>query len=184
MPTPGYISIEGETQGLISQGATTFDSITNEWQAGHEDEIMVQAFEHSVIIPCDPLSGVPTGSRIHKPMSFTCSLNKAVPLLYNALFNGELLTKVTMKWYRTQGSEQEHFFTTQLEDALIVDINATMPHVKDPSKRDLTQLVTVQMTYRKIVVEHVVANTSGADDWQQSGGGAAGAASAVAGMLG
>ena len=30
MPMPAYLTIEGETQGLISQGATTFDSIVNE----------------------------------------------------------------------------------------------------------------------------------------------------------
>lgn len=166
MPMPAYLTLEGETQGLISQGATTFDSITNEWQEGHEDEIMVQGFDHSVITPRDPQSGNPTGSRIHQPFVFTCTLNKAVPLMYNALVTGELLTKAELRWYRTQQSEQVHFFTTALEEALIVDIKCRMPHAKAPETRDYTQIVDVYMTYRKIIWEHVVAGTSGSDDWR------------------
>ncbi|KZK78898.1 Major exported protein [Pseudovibrio sp. Ad46] len=42
MPTPAYITIEGSTQGPITQGAFTEDSVGNVWQEGHEDEIMVQ----------------------------------------------------------------------------------------------------------------------------------------------
>jgi len=166
MPTQAYISIEGETQGLITQGATTFDSVTNEWQSGHEDEIMIQAVDHAVITPRDPQSGNPTGSRIHQPFKFTCTLNKAVPLMYNSLVTGELLPKVEMKWYRIQASEQVHFFTTAFEEALIVDINCAMPHIKAQENQDFTQLVDVKMTYRKITWEHVVAGTSGSDDWR------------------
>ena len=166
MPMPAYLTIEGETQGNISQGAGTFDSIVNEWQQGHEDEIMVQAFDHAVVTPRDPQSGSPTGTRIHQPFVFTSTLNKAVPLMYNALVTGELLPTVELKWYRTQGSEQVHFFTTKLEEALIVDINTKMPHAKDPKTQDYTQLVDVKMVYRKITWEHVVAGTSGSDDWR------------------
>ncbi len=166
MPMPAYLSIEGKNQGLISAGAGTFDSIVNEWQQGHEDEIMVHEFKHAVITPRDPLSGAPTGSRLHEPFSFTCTLNKAVPLMYNALVSGEFMNKVELRWYRTQGAEQVHFFSTILEDALIVDIKTEMPHVKEPTKQEYTQLVEVQMTYRKISWEHISAGTSGADDWR------------------
>ncbi|WP_160116741.1 type VI secretion system tube protein TssD, partial [Pseudovibrio ascidiaceicola] len=61
MPTPAYITIEGSTQGPITQGAFTEDSVGNVWQEGHEDEIMVQAIDHTVIIPRDIQSGQPAG---------------------------------------------------------------------------------------------------------------------------
>ncbi len=54
MPTPAYISIEGSTQGSITQGAFTEASVGNIWQEGHENEILVQAIEHRVTIPRDP----------------------------------------------------------------------------------------------------------------------------------
>ncbi|MDR0807078.1 MAG: Hcp family type VI secretion system effector [Enterobacteriaceae bacterium] len=167
MPTPCYISIEGKTQGNITAGAFTAESVGNIFVEGHENEMLVQEFQHNVTVPTDPQSGQPSGQRAHKPFIFTVALNKAVPLLYNALASGEMLPKVQLKWYRTSvDGKQEHFFTTSLEDATIVDINLTMPHCQEPTQKEFTQLMAVSMAYRKIVWEHTVAGTSGADDWR------------------
>lgn len=122
MPTPAYISIHGKTQGNITQGAFTADSVGNVYQEGHEDQILVQEVEHLIATPTDPQSGQPSGQRVHKPFIFTASLNKATPLLYQALAAGEMLpeveVEVKVKWYRTSTEgKQEHFFTTRLEDA-------------------------------------------------------------------
>ncbi|ELJ8670188.1 type VI secretion system effector Hcp-2, partial [Vibrio cholerae] len=54
MPTPCYISIEGQTQGLITAGACTADSIGDSFVEGHEDEMLVQQFDHVVTVPTDP----------------------------------------------------------------------------------------------------------------------------------
>lgn len=167
MPTPCYISIEGKTQGNITAGAFTAESVGNIFVTGHEDEMLVQEFLHNVTVPTDPQSGQPAGQRAHKPFIFTVALNKAVPLLYNALASGEMLTKVELKWYRTSiEGKQEHFFTTSLEDATIVDINLHMPHCQSPTDKEYTQLMAVSLAYRKIVWEHTIAGTSGSDDWR------------------
>ncbi|MDP5566664.1 type VI secretion system tube protein TssD, partial [Pseudomonas aeruginosa] len=52
-------------------GAFTEDSVGNTYQEGHEDQVMVQGFNHEVIIPRDPQSGQPTGQRVHKPVVIT-----------------------------------------------------------------------------------------------------------------
>ncbi len=54
MAQPAYIKIEGSTQGLISSGASTPESIGNRYQLGHEDEIMAQEVAHIVTVPTDP----------------------------------------------------------------------------------------------------------------------------------
>lgn len=167
MPTPCYISIEGQTQGNITAGAFTADSVGNIYVEGHEDEMLVQQFDHIVTVPTDPQSGQPSGQRTHMPFKFTVALNKAVPLLYNALVSGEALTKVTLNWYRTSmEGKQEHFFTTELTDATIIDINSQMPHCQDPGKKEFTQLIEVSLAYRKITWDHTIAGTSGSDDWR------------------
>ncbi|MBU3058117.1 type VI secretion system tube protein TssD, partial [Pseudomonas indica] len=51
MPTPAYLSLEGTKQGLITAGTFTEDSVGNIFQEGHEDQILVQAYNHQVIIP-------------------------------------------------------------------------------------------------------------------------------------
>lgn len=167
MPTPAYLSIEGATQGPITKGAFTSQSVGNIYQEGHEDEILVEAFNHVVTVPTDVQSGQPTGQRVHKPLTITKVFDKSSPLLYTALTTGEKLNKVEVKWYRTNPEgKQEHYFTIKLEDAIITHINARMPNCQDPSQAHFTHLEDVSFTYRKITWTHEVGGTSGSDDWR------------------
>lgn len=167
MPTPAYLSIEGETQGNMTSGTFTADSVGNVYQEGHEDEILVQAFAHQCTVPTDVQSGQPTGQRLHKPLTITKVFDKSSPLLYVALSTGERLTKCELKWFRTSAAGvQEHYYTTALEDAVITDIKSYMPNCQDPSKSHFTHLEDVSFTYRKIIWTHEVAGTSGEDDWR------------------
>ncbi|WP_339446908.1 Hcp family type VI secretion system effector [Pseudomonas sp. EA_5y_Pfl2_R50] len=167
MATPAYMSITGEKQGLITAGAFTADSVGNTFQEGHEDEVMVQAFHHDVIIPRDPQSGQPTGQRVHKPVKITKVFDKSSPLLQAALTSGERLSKVEIKWFRTsaQGT-QEHYYTTVLEDAILVSAKDYMHNCQDPATACFTHLEDIEMTYRKITWTHEVSGTSGSDDWR------------------
>jgi len=167
MPTPAYLTIEGETQGPITSGTFTADSVGNTYQEGHEDEILVEAFKHNVTIPRDPQSGQPTGQRVHKPLTITKVFDKSSPLIYNALTSGEKMTKCELKFYRTStAGQQEHYFTIELEDAIIVDIQAYMPNCQDPAQSHFTNLEDVSFSYRKITWRHEVSGTEGSDDWR------------------
>jgi type VI secretion system secreted protein Hcp len=168
MPIPAFIDIKGKTQGHITKGAFTGDSVGNVYVEGHEDEIMAQEIQHKVSTPTDPQSGQPTGQRVHKPFTFTCSLNKAIPLLYQALAAGEVLPTVEVKWLRTsQEGKQEHFFTTKLEDATVVDIDMVLPHAQDATMADFSQLIKISLAYRKVTWTHVVSGTEASDDWRK-----------------
>src|SRR5699024_8699786 len=102
--------------------------------------MLVQAIYHEDTFPTDTHKSQLSGQRVHKAFKFTVALNKAVPLMYNALAAGELLPKVEVKWYRTSmEGKQEHFFTTLIEDAIIVDMDLVMPHCLDPEKANFTQ---------------------------------------------
>lgn len=71
MPAPCYISIEGKTQGNITAGVFTSDSVGNIYVQGHEDQMLVHTFNHVVTVPTDPQSGQPSGPRVHKSFKFT-----------------------------------------------------------------------------------------------------------------
>ena len=167
MPTPAYLTIEGVSQGNITEGAFTEDSVGNIFQEEHENEILVEAFSHTVTVPTDPQSGQPTGQRVHKPLTITKIFDKSSPLLYTALCTGEKLPTCELKWYRTSVSgTQEHYFTIKLEDAIITNIEARMPNCQDPSQASFTHLEDVSFSYRKITWTHEKASTSGDDDWR------------------
>ena len=55
-----------------------------------------------------------------------------------------------------------------MEDAIITDIDLFMPNAQDKNNNDKTELFKVSLNYRKIVWEHVIAGTSGSDDWRNA----------------
>ena len=165
MATPAYMSVTGAKQGLITAGAFTPDSVGNTYQEGHEDQVMVQGFSHDVIIPRDPQSGQPTGQRVHKPVCITKVFDKSSPLLLAALTSGERMTEVVIEWYRTSADgNQEYYYTTTLEDAVIVNIKSYMHNCQDPDNLHFTHLEDVHFSYRKITWTHETSGTSGSDD--------------------
>ena len=48
MANHGYMTLIGETQGLISAGCSTQESIGNKCQEGHRDQIMVLSYNHKM----------------------------------------------------------------------------------------------------------------------------------------
>jgi type VI secretion system secreted protein Hcp len=159
--------IEGLNQGLITSGANSMESMGNRYQQDHTDEITVQGFKHDILIPRDPQSGQPSGQRVHQPLIITKIFDKSSPLLYAALTSGERLGTIYIHWFRTSMTgTQEHYFTHELTDAMIVDIKAYSPNALDPSMAHFTQMEDISFTYRAISWTHEIAGTSGSDDWR------------------
>ncbi len=163
MPTPAYMTIKGERQGLISAGTSTEESIGNIYQLGREDQILVQALSHGIFVPM----GSSSGHRMHKPLIITKVIDKSSPLINIALCSAEVLSTCRVEWYRTsaQGT-QEHFYTMELEDALIIGSEVVMPHCQDLHNAHLTQLEKVHFSYRRITWKHEVSRTMGSDEWR------------------
>jgi len=167
MNNPVFISIKGSTQGLITEGAITPESVGNSYQDGHENEAMVKSFSHEINIPRDSQSGQPSGQRTHEPLVISKLFDKSSPLLYNALTTGETLEEVELKWYRTSyAGKPEHFYSMVLEDAVIVNIEATMNAEAGEKTTQVAPLEKIAFSYRKITWRHEAASTSGADDWR------------------
>ncbi len=152
-----FMTIKGSTQGLISEGAFTPDSVGNIYQNGHEDEISIQKFNYGSTVPVNSSTGQPMGQRTHSPFTIVKLLDKSSPLLFEAANKGETLNNVDLKVYRTSYlGKQEHFYTVALEDAIIVDIGVSN------SEDGLVEHVS--FSYRKIELRHDIASTSSSDD--------------------
>jgi type VI secretion system secreted protein Hcp len=63
-------------------------------RAGAFSPIVLTGLTHEITSPRDPASGLPTGKRIHKPITITKELDRTTPLLLNALVSNETLTTV------------------------------------------------------------------------------------------
>jgi type VI secretion system secreted protein Hcp len=160
------MTVEGETQGVITEGALSEDSVGNLYQERHEYSFMEQAFEHKNVIHRHPQSGKPSGTRVHHPITVTKVFDKSSPLLNQALVTGEKLT-CTIEWYRTSSEGvQEHYFTQELEGAAVCAMRAYMPNCQDPANGHFTHLEEVSFSYSTITWTHEIAGTEGGDDWR------------------
>lgn len=152
----GYLTIKGRTQGLISAGCSSTESIGNRCQTAHLDEIMVLSFSHNLT------SIGNTEAAIHRPILITKYIDKSTPLLAEALTNREIL-QCKLKMYRINAGKHECFLEIELTDARVVDQRMEIPHSVLLSAQDPQEYLAIR--YDFIAWHHLSANTSGYADW-------------------
>ena len=142
MALTAYMKVEGKSQGEIKGDCP---------QGGDKkDKVLVYAVEHLVEIPKDTHTGLPTGQRIHHPLTITKHLDQASPKLYKACCTGEQCT-VTIDHYRiaADGTE-EKYFTIKLEEAIVVSMKKDTPLTFLPENKPYHDMESVSFTYSKI----------------------------------
>ncbi len=142
MPLPCHVTIEGEKQGKIDGSCD---------MKGREKTVIAYAMNHDIHIPRDPQSGLPSGKRVHGPLTIVKEYDKSSPKLYQALCTGEHMKKVQIKNYRIDvtGSEA-HYFTTMLEDAIVVSMKPYMPIAFLSENEPYRHMEEVAFTYKKV----------------------------------
>jgi type VI secretion system secreted protein Hcp len=158
MPLPAHLTLVGERQGKIEGSCD---------QQGREGTILIQALEHEVSIPRESQTGVATGKRVHHPLVVLKSFDKSSPLLMMALCSGEHMKSVEIKWYRIDPmGKEEHYYTTRLEDAVIVSLRPSMKNCLDPSCSHLAHMEEVSFSYRKAIWRWEPDGIEAEDDWR------------------
>jgi len=147
-----HLTIVGEKQGRIEGSCT---------EKGREGTIEVYSFGHNVYIPRDAQTGLPSGKRIHTPFKILKKIDKSTPKLYYALVMGEHLRGVTLKFYRISAKgQEEHYFTIELADALIMSITPSSSQSESYGDRE-----TVSFSYQKIKWTWILDGISTEDTW-------------------
>ena len=163
MALNAYLKLKGQKQGEIKGSVT---------QKGRENKIMVIATSHEIISPRDAASGLPTGKRMHKPFVVTKEIDKASPLLYNALVNNENISEWELQFWTPQvkaqqgvGTEVNHY-TVRLYNANIASINFRMANNKHPELMKFAEYEEVAFTYQKIEWTWNEGGITAQDDWE------------------
>jgi type VI secretion system secreted protein Hcp len=158
MSMPSHLSLTGKNQGKI-EGSCEI--------SGREGTILVYALDHLIEIPRDTHSGLPTGKRIHLPMTITKEMDKSSPKLYQALTSGEQLSEVVLDFYRISPSgKEEKYFTTKLENAIIVSMAPFYPETFDPKNEPYKHMEKVSFTYEKVIWTWVIDGIEAEDSWK------------------
>lgn len=157
MPMPSFMKVVGTTQGEI-QGSCQIQ--------GRENTILVQGVDHTIEIPRSPQTGLPTGKRVHLPMTVTVEIDKSTPKLYQALCSGEKLSSVEVDyyWISPQGKE-EKYYSVKLEDAIVVGMRGWFPNCLLPDDQQLGHMQDISFTYSKIIETWQPDGIEAEDSW-------------------
>ncbi|MBD8682475.1 Hcp family type VI secretion system effector [Pseudomonas sp. CFBP 13719] len=157
MANHDYMTITGKAQGLISAGCSTQDSIGNKCQAGHTDEIMVLSYTHNMV----NIGNI--NKPTHSPIIITKNVDKASPLLAQALSTREEIN-CTISFYRVSSfGMQEKFYSVSINGGIIADLTLEMPHAILQSDAEPQEHIAIR--YRDITWTHHAAGTSGYSTW-------------------
>lgn len=157
MPMPCYLSLEGQNQGKIEGSSKV---------AGHEGKILAQAVEHTIEIPKSPQTGLPTGKRVHGPLTLTKEIDKSSPKLFQALTSGEQMKDVVLEFMRIspKGTE-EKYYTVKLQNAIITSIRSWTPNCLAQGNQQMGHMEDVSLTYEKITWTFEPDGIEAEDSW-------------------
>jgi type VI secretion system secreted protein Hcp len=168
MTTEIYLEIEDAEGNLITEGASSKESIGAYYKEVHADAISVWAFDHRVYLPTDSTTGAVTSNRRHEGLKITKMIDKASPLLFNLLAKPMELT-CSFEFYRSSDisneGEPELFYTIELEEAKVISIQTFSPNRMDRGNDHLVAYEEVIFTYGSITYEHPIGSTNALDKW-------------------
>lgn len=157
MALSSYLILKGQKQGQIKGGVV---------QKGREDQIEVNAVDHQVNRSFDPASGEPASTNQHQPFVITKDVDKASPLLYQALVSGELLTQFVLNFWTAGSTGAEvQYYTIELTNARIVGIKNEMPNNNYPDLVHFNTREKIAFTYEKITWTLKAGGITASADW-------------------
>ena len=160
MALTSYMKVKGKSQGEIKGDCT---------QSGDKkDTMLIYQVEHLVEIPKDTHTGLPTGQRIHHPITVTKHYDNASPKLKQACCKGEQCD-VELDFYRIEpdGTEKK-YYVIKLAEAIIVNVRDYKPMTFDSSTKEYHDMEDISFTYSKITWSYTDGNIEYTDDWKQS----------------
>lgn len=154
MALNAYLRIIAAVQGEI-RGSVTLE--------GRENSILVNAVDHLVHRPINDNGGL--AQRQHGPLVVTKEIDKASPLLFQALANGELLTNVTLDFWTVGDDGQEvQNYTIELTNALLSGIKTEMLNNRYPENVAHPVREKVSFTFQQIYWSWNLGGGIGASD--------------------
>ena len=135
---------------------------------GREGSIEVVALDHDVYIPTDNNTGKLTGTRTHKPFTFTKEIDASSPYLYKAVTTGQTLKTAEFKFYRINDAGQEVcYYTVFMENVKVTGVNCSVPNVKIAANDKINHVESVSLQYEKITWRIVDGNIQHSDAWNE-----------------
>jgi len=137
-------------------------------KTGREHSCDVFEIEHQVHMNIDTGTGLSTGVRIHAPMRITKVIDKASPLLFQALCENKMIKTATLDFYRidpeTRGEVK--YYEIVLTNCRISHFRPFMPTSFVPANESFRHMEQISIVYEKIELRWLPDNITAEDHWK------------------
>ena len=160
MAVNAYLTIKGQRQGTIPGPVT---------DKGRENSIEIHSFSNQIVSPRDPASGLPTGQRVHQPLSIVKEIDQTSTALRSAFTGNENLVDWALQFWTVSPVDpvmDSETYTIRLTNASIASIREFMIDSEDVANNGLPLREEVTFTYQKIEWIWTDGETSAEDAWQ------------------
>ncbi len=162
-----FMIVRGSIQGDISDGANSEASTGLAANPFHGDKINIYAMEFEGKREFDPNTGMYSSSITPCVLKIKKLLDGASPLLLQAFGTNELLDEVSLRFWRRNRVDQEHYYTLTFTNARVVSIRTVLPDitVQENTLEGITggnvEFEEVSFSYSSLTVTHeVVGNVT------------------------
>jgi type VI secretion system secreted protein Hcp len=129
--------------------------------------IHILGFNYGVQSPRDPASGLPTGKRIHHPITVYKEWGVISPQLFEAMVTNENLPMVVIEEVRINPKGQEAvYMEIRLTNANISEIEIDPERASTPPLWTNREIERVSFTFQKIEIENKASKVTAQDDWE------------------
>jgi len=150
-----FLKIEGSKQGKFPDESGQ--------QRGTQNCV---GYQHEVKSPRDASSGLATGRRQHKPITFIREIGKSSPLLMKAMTDNEVLTSVMMEvWEQNNTGQMVQIYTITLTNARCVGVRQWSDVGSNQRTPSSGAMEEVSFTYEKITWTWTNGGITHEDSW-------------------
>jgi type VI secretion system secreted protein Hcp len=151
-----FCSVVGAVQGTFQDNGNA------------RSQIPVLFLTQKTSVPRDAATGLPTGRRIHEPLTIVKELDAASIRFFQAVVTNETLRSVTCTFYRsfrsgTGGGAARPYFKIVLTNATIVEYKDAGDGINGEAVGDEREHIS--MVYQRIEMTDLDTNTTTSDDW-------------------
>lgn len=140
--------------------------ITEGGDPGRPGEIPIIGYGEGNSTPYDPASGLATGARRYRPISFTKEADKSTPKLHEACSNGTHLDEVVIRFYSSPSDPTgTEYYKITMTNVLISSYQT------GGSSGDIVPVDTISLNFGQIEWTHtdVSGPTTATDSWDAGG---------------
>ncbi|TDB55572.1 Hcp family type VI secretion system effector [Photorhabdus luminescens] len=149
-----YLTLKGKKQGLISAGCGSLNSIGNNYQHGHENEIFIYSLQH-LMTREQHVS--------HHPVMVIKPVDKSSPLLTRSFDENEELECLFENYRTSLTGGLEKNYSIRLGHAFISSIKCNFPHSRDNNAGVPQEIIC--FTYKNITWNNLACSTGSYSFW-------------------